>query len=88
MEQRFCQSCGMPLGNDIDVYGTEKDGSQNNDYCRYCYENGSFTANCTMDEMIEFCVPHMVQANTGMTADGAREMMKQFYPTLKRWAKA
>ena len=31
MEQKFCQSCGMPLTNE--VLGTNADGSKNEDYC-------------------------------------------------------
>ncbi len=31
MEQKFCQSCGMPLSPE--VLGTEKDGSKNEEYC-------------------------------------------------------
>ncbi len=87
MEEKFCQSCGMPLGNEASEYGTEMDGNPNHDYCRYCYKEGSFTADCTMEAMIEFCVPHMVQSVPGMTDDKAREMMRQFFPKLKRWAK-
>lgn len=85
MEQKFCQSCAMPMNNE-ETCGTNKDGSKNADYCAYCYENGSFKADCTMAEMIEFCVDPMVQANPGMSADAAREMMQKFFPTLKRWA--
>ena len=48
----FCQSCGMPLESD-DVKGTEKDGSKSECYCSYCYQNGGFTQDITMDEMIE-----------------------------------
>ncbi len=38
-----------------------------------------------MDEMIEFCIPHIVRANSAMTEAEARNMMKEFFPTLKRW---
>ena len=40
MEQKFCQSCGMPLvvGN----IGTNSDGSKSEDYCGYCYKGGVF----------------------------------------------
>ena len=31
MEQKFCQSCGMPLTQEI--LGTNADGSKNEDYC-------------------------------------------------------
>ena len=50
MEQSFCQSCGMPLTED--VLGTNADGSKNEDYCIYCYRDGHFLQDCTMDEMI------------------------------------
>ena len=50
MEQRFCQSCGMPLTED--VLGTNADGSKNEDYCMYCYRDGKFLQDCTMEEMI------------------------------------
>ena len=84
--QTFCQSCGMPLSAPAD-YGTEQDGSPSGHYCRYCYENGAFTAPITMEEMIDFCVPMMVQGNPGMTAEQAKAQMLQFFPTLLRWKK-
>ena len=59
MEQRFCQSCGMPLTED--VLGTNADGSKNEDYCMYCYRDGHFLQDCTMDEMIEHCAQLMEQ---------------------------
>ncbi len=34
MEQKFCQSCGMPLTDEI--LGTNADGSKNEDYGIYC----------------------------------------------------
>ena len=52
MEERNCQSCGMPMGPTDEHYGTEADGSKSKDYCKYCYQNGAFTADCTMGEMI------------------------------------
>lgn len=84
MEQKFCQSCGMPMEGQ--VYGTEKDGTESPDYCAYCYKNGAFTQDCTMEEMIAFCVPFMVQGNSGMTAEEAQTRMRMFFPLLKRWA--
>jgi hypothetical protein len=75
----------MPMGTTVEMFGTNADGSKSEDYCKYCLENGAFTANCTLDEMIEFCVPHMIAANSGMSADEARKAMREFFPTLKRW---
>ena len=80
----FCQSCAMPM-SDPGLFGTNADGSKNSDYCKYCYQNGAFTADVDLDGMIETCVPHMVSANPGMTEDKAREMMRQYLPGLKRW---
>ncbi|MEG1384559.1 MAG: zinc ribbon domain-containing protein [Oscillospiraceae bacterium] len=40
---------------------------------------------CGRDEMIETCVPHRAYANTGMSEDETRNMMKVWFPTLKRW---
>ena len=84
MEERYCQSCGMPLGSTNEVLGTNKDGSKNEEYCIYCYDKGEFTFDGTMDEMIEICVPHMT-SDGQMKEEEARNMMKQFFPTLKRW---
>lgn len=87
MERKFCQSCGMPMDSE-ELYGTNADGGKNPDYCKYCYEKGAFTFHGSMEEMIEICVPPMVNANPDMTADKARAMMKEFYPMLKRWKNA
>ena len=53
MGQEFCQSCGMPL-TDTNK-GTNSDGSLNNEYCSYCYQEGQFTQDFNMSQMIEFC---------------------------------
>ena len=45
-EMKFCQSCGMPLTDE--VLGTNADGSKNEDYCMYCYKDGKFLQDCTM----------------------------------------
>lgn len=85
MEEKLCQSCGMPMGEQDELFGTNQDGSKNLEYCKYCYEKGAFTAECTMEEMIEFCVPHMADEASGITPEKAREMMQQYFPALKRW---
>ena len=86
-EIRFCQSCGMPLTDSI--LGTNVDGGKNNDYCIYCYKDGAFTGNFTMEEMVEYCSMFVEEynKNTGrhLTRDEYKEVLRQFYPTLKRW---
>ena len=80
----FCQSCAMPMSAD-EMKGTNTDGTLNQDFCVYCYKNGSYTQECTMDEMIEFCVKPICEHN-GMSEDEARAQMRKFFPTLKRWS--
>lgn len=82
---KYCQSCGMPLGETSALNGTNVDESKNEDYCIYCFKDGKFIADMSMNEMIEFCVPHMVSSNPKMTEDSARKMMQEFFPQLKRW---
>jgi len=84
VEEKFCQSCAMPLRTE-EFLGTNKDGTVSGEYCKYCYENGEYVQSCTMDEMIDFCAGPMVEHNEGMTKEGAIAAMKSFFPQLKRW---
>lgn len=88
MKAKFCQSCGMPMGDTDEMYGTEKDGSKSDDYCTYCYQNGAFTFDGSMEQMIEFCVKPMMDSDPTMTEAQARGMMIGFLPALKRWKTA
>lgn len=87
--EKFCQSCGMPLSEG--VLGTNVDGSVNEEYCIYCYKDGKFTQDFTMEEMVDFCVKFVDQMNaasgTNYTPEQARELMMQYFPSLKRWKK-
>ena len=87
MEQLFCQSCGMPLTEEI--LGTNADGSKNEEYCIYCYKDGAFTGDFTMEEMAEFCAQFVDEynKNTGqkLSREEYKAMLLQFYPSLKRW---
>lgn len=60
-QNKFCQSCGMPMKKDPLQGGTNSDGSQNEKYCSYFYQEGSFTFNGTVDEMQEFCKVKMIE---------------------------
>lgn len=88
MEQNFCQSCGMPMNDADGLYGTNADGSKNEEYCKYCFENGAFTFQGTMEEMIAICTPHMVAAHPDMSENDAKNAMREWFPTLKRWNNA
>lgn len=88
MEQKFCQSCGMPL-EDPSQHGKNADGTQNEDYCCYCYADGQFSQDCTMEEMIQHCVQFLEEFNkdndVAFTKEEAVAEMRQFFPSLKRW---
>ena len=86
-EMKFCQSCGMPLDKE-ETKGTEADGSKSEDYCAYCYKDGAFLSDTTMEEMIEFCIGPCLEGKVYPDAETARAAMLQFFPTLKRWKKA
>jgi hypothetical protein len=86
MNQVFCQSCGMPM-KESSVFGTELTGEKNKEFCLYCYENGEFKQpNMTMEEMIQFCIPFMVEE--GMKEDEALTILQKSMPYLKRWRKS
>lgn len=84
MEDLYCQSCGMSLKAAED-YGTEKGGTACEDYRTYCYRDGAFTSDITMDEMIAFCAEHLGEWDADMTKETAVAMMKEYFPQLKRW---
>lgn len=85
----FCQSCGMPLESD-EVKGTNADKSLNQDYCTYCFQDGKFAQDCTMDEMIGHCVQFIDEFNNDaekkITCEEAIAQMKEYFPTLKIWS--
>lgn len=84
----FCQSCGMPMQS-AEQFGTNQDGSANQDYCCYCYKEGAFVQDCTMEGMIEHCAQFLDEFNgacdTQYTKEEAIAEMKKHFPTLKRW---
>lgn len=87
MEHKFCQSCGMPI--DDSTFGKEANGSNNEEYCHFCYADGKFINDCTMDEMIEHNLNYLNEFNKDSevkySVEEARAAMKEYFPQLKRW---
>ena len=79
----ICQCCGMPLEDDS-IMGRDKDGAINEDYCKWCYADGTYTYG-NMGDLIEVCVKNM--ANEDFTESQCREYMKKLLPTLDYWKK-
>ena len=78
--QLVCQCCGMPLEDAI--LGRDKDGTLNEEYCQWCYADGTYTYS-DMDDLIRVCIPHMKKA--GFTEEQARAYMKEKLPQLDYW---
>lgn len=79
----FCKSCGMPFFQQKD-YGTEADGGTSKDFCSWCYRDGAFLEDESMEELIERCAPSMAQS-CNITRDEAVSFMGALLPHLKRW---
>ena len=72
----------MPLEDEI--IGRNKDGSMNEEYCKWCYADGTYTYS-NLDDPIEVCVRNM--AGQDFTEDQARSYLKIELPKLNYWKK-
>ncbi len=75
----ICQSCGMPIT--VEQMGRSPDGTINEHYCKWCWDNGDFLNDCSMEEMIEQCLPHMPAGDP----EANRKFLAELLPTLDRW---
>ena len=75
-----CQCCGMSLEDAL--LGRNRDGSLNEDYCQWCYADGTYTYS-DMDDLIGVCIPHMVKQ--GFSEEQARAHLEQTLPKLDYW---
>ena len=85
-QESSCQCCGTPFSVPDMPKGTDADGTENPDYCKWCYDDGKFTG-ATMDDVIEQSAPYLAQA-AGMSLDEAVSFMGALLPSLKRWKDA
>ena len=82
-QEPSCQCCGTPFSVPNMDKGSDANGIENPNYCKWCYDGGTF-ANETMDEVIEKSAPYLVEA-TGVSLDEAVSFMGALLPTLARW---
>ena len=76
----ICQCCGMPLEDEM--IGRNQDGTLNENYCRWCYADGTFIYS-NMEDLIEVCVRNMV--NESFTEEQVRAYLKDTLPKLDYW---
>jgi len=80
----FCNSCGRPMTRGD--YGSNEDGSENQDYCKTCFQNGEFTEpDITVNEMIIRNAKRMLKRNPTLREEEATGLLINFLPNLKRW---
>ena len=76
----ICQCCGMPLEDS--VISREKDGSFNDDYCKWCYADGQYMY-IDMDDLIDVCVRNMVSPDHPEAE--VRAYLHETLPKLNYW---
>ena len=77
----ICQVCGMPLEDDS-LISREPDNNFNEEYCKWCYNDGEFTYK-SLDELLDFLSSHM--SNDNFTPEQAREYFAKQLPELNYW---
>lgn len=82
-DEQLCQCCGTPFSIPHMPHGTNEDGTENTEYCKWCYDQGKFTYD-SKEELIEKTAPFLMEA-TNMTRDEAVSFMGALVPSLKHW---
>ena len=80
--QLICQCCGMPLNEDASI-SREKDGSYNEDYCKWCYAEGKFVYQ-SRESLLDYLVEHMPNPDN-LGVDDRRAQFNIYLPQLKHW---
>ena len=71
----FCNSCGRPIVKAD--YGTNADGSLNEEYCKDCFQNGEFTEpDITLEEMITRKTKEMMEKNPRLPENQEENLKK------------
>ena len=80
--QLICQCCGMPLNEDAFI-SREKDGSYNEDYCKWCYAEGKFVYQ-SRESLLDYLVEHMPNPDN-LGVDDRRAQFNIYLSQLKHW---
>lgn len=90
LNNRYCQSCGMPLRFDVEGYlGTNHDCSPSDEFCYYCLKEGKYIVDITISEMIDIWVKYTDKYNeysgTNYSPQELKVILSKRLPTLNRW---
>lgn len=80
--QLICQCCGMPLNEDS-LISREKDGSYNEDYCKWCYADGKFVYQ-SKESLLDYLVSHMPNLDN-LKDEDRRNQFDVYLSQLKHW---
>ena len=78
----FVRGLARGLGVEDEIVSHDSDGSFNENYCKWCYADGTYTYS-NMDDLIDVCVKHLV--SEGFSEEQARAHMKATLPKLDYW---
>lgn len=72
----------MPLNED-DLISHEQDGSFNEDYCKWCYENGTFVYD-SKESLIDFLAKQMPNPEN-LSEEAMHNQIDLWLSKLKHW---
>jgi len=72
----------MKLGEGTDNLGTEANGAYSEEFCKHCYQNGAYTEDLTVEEMIESATKRAIEAGAPKIL---APLIRKGVPKLKRW---
>ncbi len=72
----------MPLNEDAFI-SREKDGSYNEDYCKWCYAEGKFVYQ-SRESLLDYLVEHMPNPDN-LGVDDRRAQFNIYLSQLKHW---
>jgi hypothetical protein len=76
-EEHVCQSCGMPMGPEDYVEGSEK-----GDFCHFCMVHEEFVSD---KEKVKAKIADAIQEQTGKPREEAERLAEEKMSTLQRW---
>jgi len=87
LNERYCQSCGIPL--DKVALSEMFYNPEDNGYCLCCWKNEEYKADRSMSEMVEAWIANTDWYNSLVGTDYTPEELRQVFmerlPTLNRW---
>ena len=78
----YCQCCGMPLSDDS-MISHERDGTFNEDYCKWCYTDGNFVYK-DKNSLIDFLISHIPNPDN-QPEPARRKLYDSHLSMLKHW---